>query len=145
MKLKSILGILVVSLALLVSLSSPAQTPNADANANSSASSQTPPQLPPVDQLVTMTCRQAWHAGGKTQEGFFAIVQQLTELSARNRGVTIPDDKAAGERAGEWIRTQALKDPDQLLYAVVDHAVQYSISKGRAKPTGAAPASPTGK
>jgi hypothetical protein len=137
------LAILLVSLALLFSLPVLAQTPSTDNN--SATADQAPPQLPPIDQLVTMTCRQAWHAGGKTQAGFFAIVQELTELSSKNRGVTIPDDKAAGERAGQWIRTQALKDPDQLLYAVVDHAVQWSISKGRATPTGTAPTSPTGK
>jgi hypothetical protein len=136
------LAVLFVSLALLLSLPCLAQTATGN---NNTAASGAAPQLPPIDQLVTMTCRQAWHAGGKTQEGFFAIVQQLTELSAHNRGVTIPDDKAAGQRAGQWIRTQALKDPDQLLYAVVDHAVQYSIKKGTATPTGAAPASPTGK
>jgi hypothetical protein len=130
---KVFLAVLTVSLALLLSIPSFAQTQTTDTN--SATANQAPPQLPPIDQLVTMTCRQAWQAGGKTQDGFFAIVQQLTELSAKNRGVTIPDDKAAGERAGQWIRTQALKDPDQLLYAVVDHAVQYSIKKGRATPT----------
>lgn len=89
----------------------------------------------PLDKLVTLTCRQAWQMSGKTQDGFFAIVKQLAELSAQNRGVTLPDDKAAGARAGDWIRTHAIADPDQLLYEVVDHAVQYSIKKGTAKPS----------
>lgn len=89
----------------------------------------------PLDKIVTLTCRQAWQMGGKTQDGFFAIVKQLAELSAQNRGVTLPDDKAAGARAGDWIRTHAIADPDQLLYEVVDHAVQYSIKKGTAKPS----------
>ena len=53
------------------------------------------------------------------------------------------DDKAAGARAGQWIRTQAIKDPDQLLYAVVDHAVQYSIAKGRTTPAAGTPAAGT--
>ncbi|MGI8771138.1 MAG: hypothetical protein ACR2JE_06865 [Acidobacteriaceae bacterium] len=97
----------------------------------------------PLDRLVTATCRQAWQMGGRTQDGFFAIVKQLAELSAQNRGVTLPDNKAAGARAGEWIRTQALKGPDQLLYAVVDHAVQHSIAMGRAKSTAATPAQPS--
>ncbi len=88
----------------------------------------------PLDRLVTATCRQAWHMGGDNQDAFFDIVERLTDLSAHNRGVTLPDDKTAGSRAGEWIRTQALKDPDQLLYAVVDHAVLYSVSKGTSKP-----------
>ncbi len=88
----------------------------------------------PLDRLVTSTCRQAWHLGGENEDAFFDIVERLTDLAAHNRGVTLPDDKTAGSRAGQWIRTQALKDPDQLLYAVVDHAVQYSIRKGTSTP-----------
>ena len=88
----------------------------------------------PLDRLVTATCRQAWHLSGENQDAFFDIVERLTDLSAHNRGVTLPDDKTAGSRAGQWIRTQALKDPDQLLYAVVDHAVLYSLHKGTSTP-----------
>lgn len=100
------------------------------------SASQAAPATPvPLDHAVIMTCRQAWQAGGRNKDGFFAIVEELAQLSAQNRGVNLPDNKAAGERAGNWIRTQALKDPDQLLYAVVDHALQYSIAKGTAKPT----------
>jgi hypothetical protein len=110
---------------------------------SASATSQSEPAAAvPVDQAVTMTCRQAWNAGGKTKEGFFAIVEELADLSAKNRDVTLPDDKAAGQRAGLWIRTQALKDPDQLLYAVVDHAVRYSIRKGTATPIAGAVKTP---
>lgn len=111
--------------------SSAQSTPDAAAQSNPDA--QTPSV--PLDKLVIATCRQAWQLGGRTQEGFYAIVKQLAALSAQNRGVTLPDNKTAGARAGTWIRTQALKDPDQLLYAVVDQAVQHSIAAGRAKPT----------
>jgi predicted acyl esterase len=115
------------------------------AHAQDAAASQGEPAAAaavPVDQAVTMTCRQAWQAGGRTKEGFFAIVEELADLSSKNRDVTLPDDKAAGQRAGEWIRTQALKDPDQLLYAVVDHAVRYSIRKGTSTPVAGAPNTP---
>ena len=70
--------------------------------------------------------REAWILGGKTDEGFLEIVQALAELSAQKRGVTPPDTEAAGAKAGNWIRKEARKDPDQLLYCIVDHAVQYS-------------------
>jgi hypothetical protein len=79
-----------------------------------------------MEQAVTSSVREAWALGGKTDEGFFQIVQALAELSAQKRGVTPPDTEAAGAKAGNWIRQQAKKDPDQLLYVVVDHAVQYS-------------------
>jgi hypothetical protein len=79
-----------------------------------------------TEQVVTSSVREAWALGGKTEAGFFDIVKTLAELSAQKRGITLPDDKAAGEKAGEWIKKQAKKDPDQLLYVVVDRAVQYS-------------------
>jgi len=88
----------------------------------------------PLERLVTSTCRQAWHLGGDNEDAFFDIVERLTDLSAHNRGVTLPDDKTAGSRAGRWIRTQALKDPDELLYAVVDRAMLYSIRRGTSTP-----------
>ncbi len=80
----------------------------------------------PTDQLVTLSVREAWALGGKTEQGFFEIVKQLTEVSAQKRAITLPDNKEAGVKAGEWIKKQAKKDPDQLLYVVVDRAVQYS-------------------
>jgi hypothetical protein len=79
-----------------------------------------------TEQLVPLSVREAWHLSGKNEQNFFEMVKQLAELSAQKRGITLPDDKAAGEKAGEWIKKQAKKDPDQLLYVVVDRAVQYS-------------------
>lgn len=116
-----------------------ASSPTAQSNGSTSAANI------PLDKLVTATCRQAWQLGGRTQDGFFNIVEQLTALSAQNRGVALPDDKDAGARAGQWIRTQAMKDPDQLLYAIVDQAVQHSIAKGRATPASAKTTTRSGK
>ncbi len=86
----------------------------------------------PIAHLVTATCRQAWQMSGENEEAFFDIVERLTALSAHNRDITLPDDKEAGARAGQWIREQALKDPDELLYAIVDHAVVYNSKPGNA-------------
>jgi len=80
------------------------------------------------EQAVTSSVREAWALGGKTDEGFFEIVQALAELSAQKRGVMPPDTEAAGTKAGNWIRKEAKRDPDQLLYVIVDHAVQYSAN-----------------
>jgi hypothetical protein len=81
-----------------------------------------------TEQIVTASVREAWALGGKTEEGFFEIVQSLTELSAQKRGVTLPDTREAGTKAGNWIKKQAKKDPDQLLYVIVDRAVQFTGS-----------------
>ncbi len=79
-----------------------------------------------TEQIVTCSVREAWALGGKTEGGFFDIVQALTELSAQKRGIALPDTKEAGTKAGDWIKKQAKKDPDQLLYVIVDRAVQYT-------------------
>ena len=79
----------------------------------------------PVDQLVTKTVHEAWVASGRNEDKFFAMVQQCAELSAKNRDITLPDTAVAGEKFGAWIKKDARKDPDQLLYVVVDRAVRY--------------------
>ena len=86
----------------------------------------------PVEQLVPLSVREAWAMCGKTEPAFFDMVKELAELSAQKRGITLPDNKEAGMKAGEWIKRQAKKDPDQLLYVVVDRAVQYSARVGTA-------------
>jgi hypothetical protein len=82
-----------------------------------------------TEQAITSSVREAWALGGKTEEGFFEIVKALAAISAQKRGITLPDNQEAGKKAGEWIKKQAKKDPDQLLYVIVDHAVQYSARK----------------
>ncbi len=88
--------------------------------ANSTATGQTYTN----DQLVTLTVHQAWLMSGKNEANFFAMVTQLAELSAKNRNLELPETEAAGQKVGEMIKTQARKDTDQLLYAVVDAAVR---------------------
>ena len=89
-----------------------------------SADTQTAgPQNWSMDQLVTSTVHQAWLLSGKNEATFFEMVQQLAELSAKNRAITLPDTAAAGQRMGATIKRLAKADTDQLLYAVVDKAV----------------------
>ncbi len=76
-----------------------------------------------TDQLVTSTVHEAWVMSGRNEDQFFDMVQTLAAMSAQKRGVTLPDDQAAGVKAGAWIKKEAKRDPDQLLYAVVDKAV----------------------
>ncbi len=78
------------------------------------------------EQLLTSTVHQAWLLSGKDESNFFDMVQQLAEISATNRGLTLPDSAAAGRRMGEYIKRQSKMDTDQLLYAVVDKAVVYT-------------------
>ena len=77
-----------------------------------------------TDQIITATVHQAWILSGQNEANFFAIVRELAEISAHNRNLTLPEDPAAGRRAGEYIKEQARADHDQLLYDIVDKSVR---------------------
>lgn len=130
---RSFAGIMVAA-----ALSCPVMTIAAqDAKPNATGSTDASSVALPLDQLVTKTVHEAWVASGRNEDKFFAMVQQLANLSAQNRGITLPDTQEAGVKFGDWIKKQARKDPDQLLYAVVDRAVRYV---GKTQASAASPA-----
>jgi hypothetical protein len=90
-------------------------TPSADANE---------PHNWTTEQILTCTVSDCWQLSGKNEETFFDIVQQLAAISAHTRGLTLPDDAAAGQRAGEYIKAKAKADHGQLLYAIVDASIR---------------------
>lgn len=124
MNLRSIpaAAVLVVSSAFCVGIprSLLAQQPKVTAHPNA----ETNPKTYPLDQIVTASVHDAWLLSGKNEAAFFDIVEQLAQLSAQKRGLTLPDDAAAGKRMGELIKEKARADHDQLLYVVVDQAVR---------------------
>jgi hypothetical protein len=77
-----------------------------------------------TEQILTCTVSACWQLSGKNEETFFDIVQELAEISAHTRGLTLPDDAAAGQRAGEYIKAKARSDHGQLLYAIVDASIR---------------------
>jgi hypothetical protein len=77
-----------------------------------------------TDQILTCTVSDCWQLAGKNETTFFDIIQQLSEISAVHRGLTLPDSEAAGRQTGEYIKAQAHKDHGQLLYAIVDAAIR---------------------
>ena len=100
-----------------------AQQPGENIQSNSSNGKEPTQTNFSTEQLLTSTVHQAWLLSGKDEANFFEMVEQLANLSAKNRGITLPDDAAAGKRMGNYIKMQAKTDTDQLLYAVVDKAV----------------------
>jgi hypothetical protein len=132
-----LLAILALSTAVLVATgcdSAPKPMPEAAKPAATAAASPvsiTPspgeaPEKHPwtTQQILTCTVSQCWQLSGKSEEAFFDIVQDLAVISAKNRNLTLPDDEAAGKKAGEHIKTMAKQDHDQLLFAIVDQAVR---------------------
>jgi hypothetical protein len=77
-----------------------------------------------TEQILTCTVSDCWQLAGKNETTFFDIIQQLTQISAQTRGLTLPDDAAAGRRTGEYIKAQTRTDHGQLLYAIVDAAIR---------------------
>jgi hypothetical protein len=77
-----------------------------------------------IDQVVTDTVSDAWHQGGETEAGFFAIVKTMAQFAAQKRDLTLPDSREDGRRMGMYIKQQARLDHQQLLYAIVDKAVR---------------------
>ena len=102
------------------------QQPDSNIHPNSAADQAPTKSDYTREQLLTSTVHQAWLLSGKNESNFFDMVQQLAEISATNRGLTLPDSAAAGRRMGEYIKRQSKMDTDQLLYAVVDKAVVYT-------------------
>ena len=128
--------------ALAAGLTSPVAGQTAGQMAPASASDSTAaPHNWTTEQLITASCHDAWLLSGKNEASFFEMVKALAEISADKRGITLPDNKEAGMRAGNWIKMHAKADPDQLLYVVVDQAVQHS-ARVTAKAAAAAPAAP---
>ena len=82
-----------------------------------------------TDQLVTSTVHEAWVMSGRNEDQFFDMVKELAAMSAQKRGLTLPETADAGAKAGAMIKREARKDPDQLLYAVVDRAVAKTAVK----------------
>lgn len=93
------------------------------------------------EQLITSTVHQAWLISGKNEATFFDMVEQLAQISANNRSLTLPDSAAAGRRMGEYIKRAARSDTDQLLYAVVDKAVLMATHAPAHAAAGSKPAS----
>ncbi|MCU1252420.1 MAG: hypothetical protein JWQ49_5449 [Edaphobacter sp.] len=77
-----------------------------------------------TEQILTCTVSACWQLSGKNEENFFDIVQELAEISAHTRGLSLPDDAATGQRAGEYIKAKARSDHGQLLYAIVDASIR---------------------
>jgi hypothetical protein len=75
-------------------------------------------------QILTCTVSQCWQLANKSEDTFFDIVQQLAATSAQDRGLTLPQNEAAGQKVGEMIKAKAKADHEQLLYAIVDDAVR---------------------
>ncbi|HTC75198.1 MAG TPA: hypothetical protein VK684_06455 [Edaphobacter sp.] len=99
------------------------QKPKSNVTITPSADSAAPHNWT-TEQILTCTVSDCWQLAGRNEATFFDIIQQLAEISAQTRGLALPDDAAAGQRTGEYIKTKARSDHGQLLYAIVDASIR---------------------
>jgi hypothetical protein len=85
-----------------------------------------------TEQILTCTVADCWQLAGKDESTFFDIIQQLAAISAQQRNVTLPDDAAAGQRVGNYIKMKAKADHQALLYSIVDASVRHVGDKAAA-------------
>ena len=136
--MKTVSRILVLTLGMMA----PASLLAASAAQSAAPAKDGTAQTYTIDQVVTDSVSDAWHQGGETEDGFFAIVKTMAEFAAQKRGLTLPETHAAGKRAGDYIKQQARLDHQQLLYPIVDRAVRMVATKQAAASTGK-PAAPS--
>ncbi|MDQ2833747.1 MAG: hypothetical protein M3Y50_08405 [Acidobacteriota bacterium] len=119
------LGLTLTAAAVAASAQSPATIkPDADTNA---------PHNWTKEQILTCTVSQCWQLAGKSEDTFFDIVQQLAAISAQNRNITLPNDAAAGQRVGNYIKIKAKADRQALLFSIVDASVRHLGAKASSK------------
>jgi hypothetical protein len=85
-----------------------------------------------TEQILTCTVADCWQLAGKNESTFFDIIQQLAAISAQERGITLPDSAAAGQRVGAYIKAKAKADHEALLYGIVDASVRHVGAKATA-------------
>jgi hypothetical protein len=114
---------LCVTLAAATLTATAQQQPKSPVTITPSADSAAPHNWT-TEQILTCTVSDCWQLAGRNETTFFNIIQQLAEISAQTRGLTLPDDAAAGQRTGEYIKSKARTDHGQLLYAIVDASIR---------------------
>jgi hypothetical protein len=78
---------------------------------------------------VTLTVREVWARSDENYERFVVVVRSMAMMSLEKRRLHLDASREAGLEIGKAVRAEAQRDPDQLLYAVVDAAVrQYTTT-----------------
>jgi hypothetical protein len=77
-----------------------------------------------AEDLLPLTCLQAWSLSGKRYPQMLAMVTTLARVSLANRRLSFPNTREAGLDAGRGIADDCKADPDALLFAIVDKHVR---------------------
>ena len=76
------------------------------------------------EEIVYLTCAEAWELSGKDIDESFEIIRVLARFSLEKRQLAIPDDEKVGEAFGTLVKASCTVDPDDLLFNAVDKAIR---------------------
>src|SRR5262249_42876635 len=77
-----------------------------------------------AEDVLPLTCVQAWVKSNKNYTGMRSIVVTLARVSLANRDLTFPNTRESGLEAGKAIAEDCKADSNALLFAIVDKHVR---------------------
>ena len=80
------------------------------------------------DDIVHMSCVEAWQYSGENTENIIAMVEVLASHSLNARNMTFPDTEEAGRRLGELIEKGCDERPQDLFYNEVDTGIRLVVT-----------------
>ena len=77
------------------------------------------------DELVFLSCEEAWAKSGESTDQVVEMIRVLTEFSLQKRELAVPEDREElSAQFGELIKAFCTVQPDDLLYNAVDKALR---------------------
>jgi hypothetical protein len=77
------------------------------------------------DELVYLSCEEAWAKSGESTDQVVEIIRVLTEFSLQKRELAVPKGREElSAQFGELIKAFCTVQPDDLLYNAVDKALR---------------------
>ena len=80
------------------------------------------------EDIVHMSCDEAWAAAGEKDENAIAMIIVLADHSLTARKISFPDTQQAGDDLGDYIVAECNKHPENLLYNEVDKGLRKVVN-----------------
>jgi len=77
------------------------------------------------DDLVYLSCEEAWAKSGESTETTVEMIRVLAQFTLEKRALVVPEDRGdLSQPFGELIKAFCTADPQGLLFNAVDKAVR---------------------
>ena len=80
------------------------------------------------EEIVHMSCDEAWAAANEKDENAIAMIIVLADHSLATRQMSFPDTQQAGDDLGDYIVAECNKHPENLLYNEVDKGLRKVVN-----------------